>query len=362
MHSFKKYLPWIIRAVVAALFVLSAIAKLYPGPTTALATFEAKQLIPMGFSELLAPYVSRFLIIAEFSIGVALLQSHFLKRFVLPAATLLLAVFSAHLAYDVLANGASGGNCGCFGQLIPMTPLQALLKNIIAMGMLGGLFKLLKKDPPGQQFLFNALIFTTIGMVVFAAAPVQFTSRAASVHNAGAIHSDFSSPQKFNPPEHSTPTTAGPTAETKSPEAKTKTPRGPEAVVSTFSAFPQYVPEEVQIDKGKKILCLFAPGCDHCSEALKKLTAMRNEIDGFPPVHIVFMDEEPEKIPGVFEFAGRTYSYRVAPVAEFWKIIDFSRDTPGVVYLWNGNIRYFADGIDDNAFDEKSLKAALIEK
>ena len=43
-------------------------------------------------------------------------------------------------------------------------------------------------------------------------------------------------------------------------------------------------------------------------------------------------------------------------------MIDFSRDTPGVVYLWNGNIRYFADGTGDNAFNEEDLKASLTQR
>ena len=86
---------------------------------------------------------------------------------------------------------------------------------------------------------------------------------------------------------------------------------------------------------------------------------MRVKDSNFPPVHIVFMDEGPELIPEFFEKAGRTYSYSVASVADFWKIIDFSRDTPGVVYLWNGNVRYFSDGINEKAFDKAKFKKEL---
>ncbi len=136
---------------------------------------------------------------------------------------------------------------------------------------------------------------------------------------------------------------------------------GPTKVISKFASYLSYIPSEVKIDEGKKILCLFAPGCEHCRETAKQLTEMRTQMKDFPPVHIVFMDEEAELIPDFFKFAGRTYSYRVAPVVDFWKVLDSSKDTPGVVYLWNGNIRYFADGIEEKAFDRKRLKEELLK-
>ena len=338
-------LSWLLRVGIAALFLLSASAKLYPGPTTALATFEAKQLLPMGLPEAIAPYLSRLLIIIELWMGVALLQSNYLKRLVVPAAFALLFLFSAHLSYELAVLGGGDENCGCFGQLIPMTPLQALLKNIVAMGLLGWLLKRLKQDAEDQSISALLLSFTTLGMFIFAAAPVQFASPDAAEHRATAAATS-SSP-------------GGP-----APEAGAHPPgdpEGPTPVVSKFSGFPQYIPREFQIDRDKKILCLLAPSCDHCRDAIQTLTRMRDEVPGFPPLHIVFMDEAAEEIPEVFELAGREYPYRVASVVDFWKIIDFSRDTPGVVYLWNGHVRYFADGIGDNAFDADALKASLME-
>ena len=58
----KKNLPMIIRVLVSALFLLSAFAKLYPTPMYGITkVFEEGQLIPMGFSEGLVPYLSRFI-------------------------------------------------------------------------------------------------------------------------------------------------------------------------------------------------------------------------------------------------------------------------------------------------------------
>ena len=72
----KKNLPMIIRVLVSALFLLSAFAKLYPTPMYGITkVFEEGQLIPMGFSEGVAPYFSRLIIAVELLIAFAILFS-----------------------------------------------------------------------------------------------------------------------------------------------------------------------------------------------------------------------------------------------------------------------------------------------
>ena len=69
----KEHLSWILRLIISALFIVSAVAKLYPSPYFAISTFEVKQLYPLGFSEGFAPYFSRILIGIEFALGIAIL-------------------------------------------------------------------------------------------------------------------------------------------------------------------------------------------------------------------------------------------------------------------------------------------------
>ena len=74
----KKNLPLIIRVLISALFLLSAVAKLYPTPMYGITKiFEEGQLIPMGFSEGLAPYLSRFILAIELLIAFAILQKNY---------------------------------------------------------------------------------------------------------------------------------------------------------------------------------------------------------------------------------------------------------------------------------------------
>jgi len=113
------------------------------------------------------------------------------------------------------------------------------------------------------------------------------------------------------------------------------------------------------IDKGKKILCFFAPGCEHCKQTALDLTKLKKQTKDFPALKILFMDEESELIPAFFEHCGETYDYKVLDIVSFWGLIGSSRDTPGVNYLWNGNSIKFYDGINANKFDLKSFKSLI---
>ena len=62
MTAKEKYVPIAIRISISFLFLLSAVAKLYPSPYFAISTFEVKQLYPLGFSADVAPFFSRILI------------------------------------------------------------------------------------------------------------------------------------------------------------------------------------------------------------------------------------------------------------------------------------------------------------
>jgi len=167
----KKNLPIIIRVLVSALFLLSAFAKLYPTPMYGITkVFEEGQLIPMGFSEGLAPYFSRFIIAIEFFIAFAILQKNYLKKLVIPTSIIMIFVFSLHLAYSIFLGDSE--NCGCFGELIPMSPLQALIKNIITIGVLGYLYKNIPKDK-NNSYSKLSIQFLSIMLLMFALLPVQ---------------------------------------------------------------------------------------------------------------------------------------------------------------------------------------------
>jgi hypothetical protein len=344
MNTSKNNIAWGIRIVISFLFLLSAVAKLYPSPYFAISTFEVKQLYPMGFSEGFAPYFSRTLIGIEFALGFLILQKNFLRSIVIPATILLLAVFTTHLTIVTFQDGGNSGNCGCFGSLLPMTPIEAIIKNVAAIVLLVWLFIIMPKSNEKKD---NFWILTTVTLAsvlaLFMVAPIQPVESSFTVSTPEETITDTI-------PETIVDTTKAAIVKDTVKKVEIK-----EAVKAELtepakhkSGYTQYFSS---IDKGRKTLCFFVPGCDHCRDAAKELTEMRKKTKDFPEISIIFMNEEPDLIPAFFKFAGAEYPYKIIEVIPFWKVLGDGKDTPGVKYLWNGNeIKYYW-GITDNKFD-----------
>jgi hypothetical protein len=357
METKKNYIAWAIRIIVAFLFIISAVAKMYPSPYFAISTFEVKQLYPLGFSGDFAPYFSRTLIGIEFALGLLLLQNNYLRKFIIPITILLLAVFIGHLSYVTFLSGGNSGNCGCFGELIPMTPIEAIIKNIAAIGLLGYLYYLLPKETVKYNFwILTTVLFATV-LGIYMLAPIQPPVSPFSV-------------SPMTEPVEDTITTSNsiaidsikaeiPVAQIKKDTVKivkemvVDNPNEPKKVKSGNA---QFFPN---IDNGKKILCYFVPGCDHCRAAAKELTEMRKKDATLPPLSIIFMNEEADLIPAFFKEAGANYPYKIIEIIPFWNVLGSGKDTPGVKYLWNGNeIKYYW-GTTDTKFNGDDLTLYL---
>lgn len=350
MSTSRKNIAWSLRIIVSLLFIVSAMAKLSKGqlldsPYFAISTFEVKQLYPMGFSEGFAPYFSRVLIGIELALGLLLLQKNYLRRFIIPVTTLLLLVFIGHLSYVTFLSGGSTGNCGCFGELIPMTPIQAILKNIVAVGMLVYLYALVPiESNHGNFWVLTTGLFASI-LSIFMLAPIQPPASNFRVSEPTEISNDTLPTVAID----TTATLAVTKKDTASATNPTKIePANVSEPAKHKSGYTQYFPN---IDKGRKTLCFFVPGCDHCREAAKELTELRKTNKNFPELSIIFMNEEADLIPEFFKFAGAEYPYKIIEVIPFWKVLGSGKDTPGVKYLWNGNEYKYYFGITDAKFD-----------
>lgn len=346
----KYALSWIIRIIIAALFIISAIAKLYPSPYFAISTFEVKQLYPLGFSENVAPYFSRFLIGIELALGILFLLPVKIRKVITPASILLLAVFTIHLTYETFKTGGNSGNCGCFGSLLPMTPIEAIIKNIVAIGLLIWLLILKIPESLKSRLWFTSTVTLSSILVIFMLAPIRPVEVPIENPSTSEINT-------IVPIVEDTLFTDSPeiVSETSKDTLK-KVEEIKEIVDEPKNSKSGYAKFYADIDQGKKILCFFAPGCDHCQDTAKELTAMRKKNKNFPDVKIIFMNEEAYKIPEFFEIAQATYPYKIIEIIPFWNELGDNRNTPGVLYLWNGNKIKMYDGIDANKFDGKALE------
>ena len=348
----KKNISWIIRIVVALLFIVSAVAKLYPSPYFAISTFEVKQLYTLGFSDTIAPYFSRILIGIEFALGFLLLNNNFLKRITIPATIGLLLVFIIHLSYVTFLSGGNSGNCGCFGELIPMTPIEAIIKNFIAVGLLVWLFQISKND---QKSNFWILTTVTLGCILglFMLAPMKASTTSNPIDTNEVVLTDTISQVEDTVQVAEIKAVDSSKTKIKKVVEEVKKDVGPKPVFSGYSEF------YADIDKGQKILCFFVPGCEHCRDAARDLNALQKKHKDFPQVQIVFMDEEAEKIPDFFKYAGKQFPYKVIDVIPFWTKLGSGKDTPGIVYLHNGNVIKFYDGIAEKAFNSKAIEKVI---
>lgn len=346
----KENLSWILRLTISALFIVSAVAKLYPSPYFAISTFEVKQLYPLGFSEGFAPYFSRILIGIEFALGIAILLKDYLKKITIPATILLLAVFTIHLSYTTFVSG-NAGNCGCFGELIPMTPVEAIIKNIIAIGLLIWLFKILPADGKSNFWLLKSVALGCI-LALFMVAPIRPVAEVmdeptSEIQDNLGVVVDSSGLLTIEEPKAEI---------TKDTIKKAEEKKAEDAPKKVKSGYEKYFPG---IDTDKKILCYFVPGCDHCMDTAKELNEMRKKDKNFPPIYVIFMNEEPEKIPTFFEFAGTKFPYKMIDVIPFWTELGSGKDTPGVKYLWNGNEFKYYYGINENKFNSNEFKKII---
>lgn len=116
----------IIRIVIGLVFVISAIAKLFP-----VELFEY-QLVEKNLCTWdLSPIISRIIIYTEAILGLLIICKIYPRR-VIPVAVVLLAVFTIYLFLDIIKNG-NVGNCGCFGDVILLTPKEGILKNLFLL-------------------------------------------------------------------------------------------------------------------------------------------------------------------------------------------------------------------------------------
>jgi thiol-disulfide isomerase/thioredoxin len=358
----SQQINWVIRILISGVFLLSAVTKLVP-----LWSFE-KQLVDLGLADWCwSHYIARLIIALEFAIGFGILQKHFLKRLVIPITVLLLAAFCVHLCIVGAQDGFTNGNCGCFGQLIPMTPLEAIIKNLVTLALLIFIyFKLEKDDRNTNRIWVPFTIYGACALILFMVYPFcPCFGKSETTEVAGTTTTVYDQYQNTEEPVDALPAVAEPLPIAAAEDTATKLQAvekvmEPQPTTSKFAAFTQFGSKKVNLDQGQKIVCCFAPGCEHCQATAGMLADLAKK-QKLPPVYILFMDEEPEKIPDFMKTSGIKANFNVLDVMSFWNVMK-EDDTPAVYYLWNGNVRYHSTGIDVNEFKLDKFTEAINKK
>jgi uncharacterized membrane protein YphA (DoxX/SURF4 family) len=242
----------LLSILLGAVFIFSGYIKIHP-----IEPFEYS-FVELGAGWKSSVFFARLIIGLEFACGALLIFNLWLRRFTIPLVTVVLLIFTIYLTLQLFKFG-NAGNCGCFGNKLPMTPAQGIIKNIIMM-LIGGLIYL-KHPGFSIRWMKPAVIVLIIGSMVmpFILNPVDFN--AASKNYSGELNYKLDLDILYNDPNNQ--------------------------------------PPKVELRKGKWVIAFVSLTCPHCRVAGKKLHLFMKKNPSLP-IHMVMNGSE-ENIKPFFE-------------------------------------------------------------
>lgn len=164
----KKIVLAFFCSLLGIVFIISGYTKLYP-----IEPFEYT-FVDIGIINWqLAPFVARILIGLELIIGFLLLLNISLRKLAYKTGITVLIIFCIYLILLIFLSG-NKGNCGCFGSYIQMTPLEALIKNIIMLAVFFVLYRFHNGwELPKKISFAITVLFATAFTLPFVLNPVE---------------------------------------------------------------------------------------------------------------------------------------------------------------------------------------------
>ena len=155
-----KTLSRALQIILAITFIFSAYTKAV-GPGFFEITLMDQGLAP---NRAFAGHMARFFIGLEFALGLLMFFPFFIKQ-LMQFTFLLLGGFTVHLIY--LWSIGDTENCGCFGEMISMTPEQSILKNLVMLAVAFVIFKTAKSQKISKIIVFGFTGATILSMWLF---------------------------------------------------------------------------------------------------------------------------------------------------------------------------------------------------
>lgn len=296
------------RIILSFLFVFGAVSKLvsmpfFDGMVAELLLGKDYFNNPSGM--IWVQWLTRILVAAELVLGIALLRNKWFKKLVLPATMAMLILFTIHLFYEGFSqvNGFTEGNCGCFGDVLPMTNLESIIKNVI--GMLAGIFVWIKYRAEdtfgawvGPIFLGSVTLFTLSFGVKSYEMDTPLVSEILNIAPEESIPEVVKDSSNSNDQivdvedtvddqNDRLPPPPAPIVEEDKPAIIDDGP--PEVFEElapiakntqsefTVGLFETFAPESKtqNLKNSNKLVCLFSMTCSHCQEVYRDLVAMK---------------------------------------------------------------------------------------
>ena len=273
------YLRITLQIFLAVTFLFSAYTKaVAPGFFEVL--LEQQGLVP---SRLYGAWATRFIIALETWLGLCLLLSLYV-RFILRFSLVLLLIFSIHLLYLVAIGDT--GNCGCYGEMISMSPVASLGKNVVLLAVNGFLLRYAYRGnkKPRITWLFLPMLFAAT-MFVW----------------------------------------------------QSQTP--PDEVVEKLPTFET----ETGIDfaNGSYLVAILNLGCEHCQEAAQQIAAWQNSGVDLPQVVALFFAEGDTTVADFNTITGSNFPYQMIDVNTFFDLIGSA--PPRIYWIVDGQVKQYWD-------------------
>ncbi|MGZ5242709.1 MAG: MauE/DoxX family redox-associated membrane protein [Bacteroidia bacterium] len=244
-HKFLKVLAIVFSVLLGLVFIFSAISKLYP-----IEPFEYT-FVDMGIAGWQSSlFIARSFIGLELACGILLLANLWLRKFTIPFVIALLIIFNIYLGLQIYKFG-NNGNCGCFGELLQLTPLEGILKNIVLILISAFIYVYHKGLYFTKIKLVTAFVILTSLAMPFILNTVDIKTSAQ--HYSGELNYRLDIELLYN-------------------DEKNK-------------------PPQVELRKGKWVIVFMSLTCPHCRIAARKFHIMKAKNPDLP-IHMVLNGEE----------------------------------------------------------------------
>ena len=278
----------VFRILLGIVFVFSAYTK-FVGPG-----FFEITLIDQGLlsSRGQAQHAARFLIGFEFALGLLMLLPYYTRQ-LMAIASLMLIGFTIHLGY-LWAIG-DNENCGCFGEMISMSPAESIAKNILMLAVSVWLWIKSPSKATNQTILFGGAMIIITSMWVFLPIPDQ---------------SEFPVNQYTN-----------------------------------FSSVGR-----TDLSSGEKLVAILNLDCEHCQELSVELGKM-NKTNKLPDVYAFYFKEGETTVEQFEQMTNTSFPYVEIDVNTFFDLIG---ESPPRVYVLNdGAVDAIIDEDIANTLDKR---------
>ncbi|HWZ22319.1 MAG TPA: DoxX family protein [Cytophagaceae bacterium] len=304
-YSFKDWIVACLRISLGVMFIFSGFVKLIP-----IEPFELK-FIELGIANwIVAPFMARLIIAVELFLGLMLILN-IKPRATVRATIIVLVFFTFYLLYDILKNG-NDGNCGCFGTIIVMTPVESIVKNLLMIPLV--LILMLMNT---KELNFKIPILISLLAIVSIAAPFILYP-LDDLEDREAINSE-----KIDYP----------------------------FPVNTLQDF-NSKGSKIDFRKGEFILAFMSVECLHCKNAAYKLYII-NKQKKLPPIYMILLGTE-EEVPNFVSETKADFPYYLFNKTDFFQIAGNS--VPRIFYIKSGIVKA---KFDSNSLTETSLSEAL---